>query len=403
MHSKRKHLLVALAAVFCLLAGPATAKDDWSQTLARARGQTVYWQAWAGDETVNRYIVWVAGEVARRYGVALRHVKIADTSEAVTQLMAERSAGRTSGGRVDLLWLNGENFATLKQNGLLFGPFAQDLPNFALVDTVHKPTTLRDFTLPTEGFESPWGMAQIVFIASASVSEPPRTMEALTNWIHAHTGRFTYPAPPDFTGTTFLKQVLLDATAPQDRPLLYAPVTEDAFQRLTQPLWRTLEALRPDLWRKGAVFPRNYPAMRTLMADNEIDIAFSFNPAEAASAIAQKLLPPNVHTFVLDGGTIGNTHFVAIPASASAKEGAMVVADFLLSPEAQARKADPRFWGDPTVLDLGRLAPDDRARFDALPPAAAMPRPEELKEVLPEPDPSWARRIEQEWQRHFSR
>jgi putative thiamine transport system substrate-binding protein len=161
--------------------------------------------------------------------------------------------------------------------------------------------------------------------------------------------------------------------------------------------------MRPDLWRKGAVFPRNYPAMRTLMADNELDITFSFNPAEAASAIAQKLLSPDVHAFVLDGGTIGNTHFVAIPASASAKEGAMVVADFLLSPEAQARKADPRIWGDPTVLDLEKLAPADRARFAALPVSPAMPSPEELKDVLPEPHPSWARRIEQEWQKRFSR
>ena len=138
------------------------------------------------------------------------------------------------------------------------------------------------------------------------------------------------------------------------------------------------------------------------MADNEIDIAFSFNPAEAASAVAQKLLPADVHTFVFQGGTIGNTHFVAIPASASAKDAAIVVADFLLSPEAQARKADPRIWGDSTVLDLDKLAAADRARF-TFPSAPAMPTPEMLRLVLPEPHSSWSRKLEQEWQRRFSR
>ena len=55
------------------------------------------------------------------------------------------------------------------------------------------------------------------------------------------------------------------------------------------------------------------------------------------------------------GGTIGNTHFVAIPYNSSAKEGAQVVANFLLSPEAQARKLDPTVWGDPTVLGLSLI------------------------------------------------
>src|SRR3954470_21088330 len=139
MHRMRKFRFLAVfaAAVICL-ARPGQAADAWSQTLARARGQTAYWQAWAGDETVNRYIAWVAEQVDRRFGITLRHVRIADTGEAVTMLLAERAAGRRSGGRIDLLWLNGENFATLKQNDLLFGPFTDRLPNFALVDTAHK-------------------------------------------------------------------------------------------------------------------------------------------------------------------------------------------------------------------------------------------------------------------------
>ena len=89
-------------------------------------------------------------------------------------MVAEKAAGRTEGGSVDLIWLNGENFAAMKSQNLLYGPFVDRLPNFRYVDTVGKPTTLVDFTIPTEGLEAPWGMAQFVFFYDTkAVAEPP--------------------------------------------------------------------------------------------------------------------------------------------------------------------------------------------------------------------------------------
>jgi putative thiamine transport system substrate-binding protein len=102
-------------------------------------------------------------------------------------------------------------------------------------------------------------------------------------------------------------------------------------------------------------------------------------------------------------GTIGNTSFVAIPYNANAKEGAMVVADFLLSPEAQARMQNPEVLGNPTVLDLRRLSPEDRRLFEDLPKAAATLSEEELGVPLPEPHPSWMNRIVEEWERRYSK
>ena len=210
--------------------------------------------------------------------------------------------------------------------------------------------------MPVEGLEAPWGMAQIVFIYdTARVSDPPRSMAALLAWAEAHPGRFTYPAPPDFTGTTFLKQALYELTA--DPARLAKPVSEADFAAATAPLWAYLDKLHPLLWRHGQQFPRNSEAMRQALDDGEIDIAFNFNPGEASSAIAQGLLPATVRSYVFDRGSIANTHFLAIPFDANAKAGAMIVANFLMSPEAQARKQDPAVWGDPTVLDVAALDP----------------------------------------------
>ncbi|HEY1382326.1 MAG TPA: ABC transporter substrate-binding protein [Dongiaceae bacterium] len=401
----RRHMLVAGASMAAVpaLARPSwgrTPKRDWRGILQKARGQVVQFNAWGGDQRINDYIAWAAGEVRAKAGVEVRLVKLADTGEAVSRIIAEKAAGQVTGGSVDLIWINGENFAALKSKELLFGPFAGLLPNFQYVDPEEKPTTVLDFTVPTEGYESPWGMAQLVFFYdSARVHEPPRSMAALKSWAEANPGRFTYPAPPDFLGTTFLKQALYETTADPTR--LLKPAGDDAAM-VTEPLWAYLDALRPALWHKGATYPKSSTEARQLVADGEADIYFAFNPGDASSAIAQNLLPDTMRPFVPNAGSIGNTHFVAIPFNSSAWEGAMVFADFLLSPEAQARKENADLWGDPTVLSMKRLSPADRKLFDDLPRGVATPSPEELGRPLPEPHASWVAVLEQAWLKRYS-
>jgi putative thiamine transport system substrate-binding protein len=258
-----------------------------------------------------------------------------------------------------------------------------------------------DFTVPVEGLEAPWGMAKINFLYdSARIEKTPDNVQDLLSWATANPGRFTYPLPPDFIGSTFLKQVLYEVTP--DPALLQKEVTQDgAFATATAPLWTYLEKLHPHLWRKGQIFPNSSTDQRQLLDDGEIDITISFYPSEASSLIANGLLPESVRSFVFAGGTIGNTHFVAIPYNARDKEGAMVVANFLMGAEAQARKQDPTYWGDETVLDVKALPPEDKNLFDELPLGVASLSPEELGPTLPEPHYSWMSRIEAEWRTRY--
>ncbi|MCB8837256.1 ABC transporter substrate-binding protein [Aurantimonas sp. VKM B-3413] len=375
---------------------------DWPAVLAAARGETVYFDAWGGSQNINDYIQWVAGEVKDRFDVTLEHVKLEDTATAVAKVVAEKAAGKDSAGSVDLIWINGENFVSMQSEGLLAPGFATDLPNWRYVDTSN-PGVTTDFTAPTKGQESPWGSAKLVFFAdtarSGAVSDMPKSAAELLEWAKAHPGRFSYPAPPDFMGSSFLKQVLIETTA--DPSVLQKPATDENFDAVTEPLWAWLDAVRPVLWRQGRDYPQNYPAMKQLLADGELEIIFAFNPAEASSAVAAGELPDTVRSFVFPGGTLGNTHFVAIPYNSSAKAGAMVVANFLLSPEAQLRKEDPRHWGDPTVLAMDKLPEADRDAFAELDRGAATLPPSELGPVLPEPDASWMTRIETEWKTRY--
>lgn len=393
--------LLAMLSLPAFAASPATlAPDDWRAVLERAEGQTVYWNAWGGDSRVNRYVDWVAQQMQARFGVNVEHVKLEDTGSAVARVLAEKQAGNDEGGSIDAIWLNGENFAAMRERGLLFGPFAESLPHFALTNPADNPEVTTDFTLPVDGYESPWGKAQITFYYdSASVETPPRSMVALLEWARAHPGRFTYPRIPDFTGSTFLKQALIELT--DSAEALYAPVTESDFASVTAPLWNYLDALHPNLWREGRSFPASGPRLRTLMSDGELSLAFSFYPTDAAVAVKEYQLPPSVRSYVFDGGTLGNVHFVAIPYNAPHKAGAMALANFLLSPDAQARKQSLDVWGDRTVLDLAGLSEDDRALFQTQNESPVLPPSGALTNTLAEPHPSWTGALQDAWLKRY--
>lgn len=392
-------LTAALAAVLTFTPLAAATAQSWDEVVEKARGQLVFWNAWGGDERINAYIAWAGDQVQARYGVTVQHVKLADTSEAVARVVAEKAAGRSDGGSVDLIWINGENFAAMKRNNLLFGPWTANAPNYRYVDTENKKTTTVDFTVPVDHLEAPWGMAQFVFMHdTAHVKTPPGSILGLLEWAKNNPGRFTYPQPPNFLGTTFLKQALIELVV--NPAVLQAPAVN--IEENTAPLWAYLDALHPLMWRRGAVYPQNGPALQRLLDDGEVSIALSFQPAEASGLIAQGKLPDTVRTFVLNNGTIGNTNFVAIPFNANAKEGAMVLANFLMSPEAQAHKQNPEVWGSFTVLDVDRLPEDSKAAFQNLKLGVATLSPGELGITQLEPHPSWVAALEAEWAKRYA-
>lgn len=387
-----------MAALFA--AAPAGAADGWDDIVKRSRGQTVDWFMWGGFPATNAYVNgYVAPQVKELYGITLRQVPVKDIADVVGKLLVEKQAGRAAGGEVDLMWINGENFRTCKRFGLLYGPFADRLPHQRLVDW-SKPSVRNDFGEPVEGLESPWGSAQVVMIYdSKRIPDPPRSMAALLDWARRHPGRFAYPAPPDFTGSVFVRHVFYHAAG--DVAAWQGPLDERRFEAAAAATYRTLKDLAPFLWREGKTYPETPIRLAQLLADGEVDFALSYHPAEASKMILDGLYPPTVRTFVFDEGTIANTHFVAVPFNAADKEGAMVVADFLLSPEAQLKKADPAVWGDFPAIDLARLDPAWQSKFAALPRGAAtLPNDVLQRHQLPEPPSEILMRLEKGWDEH---
>lgn len=344
---------VAAIAAFALLATacgargapPQAAVDlaDWDTVVAGARDQTVRWWMFGGDQRANTFVDEHVRPAAQRLGVVVERVPVSDTADAVRRVLAERDAARQAGS-VDLIWINGENFAAGREADLWLQDWATRLPNAALVDW-HDETIATDFGVPVDGQSSPWNRAAFVFAHDrARTPQPPSGFDDLLAWARRNPGRFTYPAPPDFTGSAFVRQAV------------QALGEDEAFALLAE--------LKPLQWRQGEAFPASEAELNQLFGDNQVDVAMSYDPTFVATGVLQGVFPATAAPFVLDDGTLQNTSYVTIPASAGNLEGALVVADLLLDPELQAAMADPSVWGMPPVVDLERL-PDGQRRLFA--------------------------------------
>lgn len=399
----RKNLSLFLFIIYFLtfsLCNISFAKEatSWQEILTQAQGQTVDWYMWGGSPSVNTYVnTYLAEEIKARFNITLRQVPVKDIAEIVSKLAVEKQAGKNKGGSVDLMWINGENFRTCKKRGLLYGPVTNNLPNSKYLD-LQSPAIKSDFGTPVENMESPWGSSQLVMIYdSAKIPQPPKTVGDLLTWIKKNPGRFTYPAPPDFTGSAFLRHVFYYES--ESSQMWQKPYTKADLHKNAEKTFTTLKNIKDSLWRGGATYPESPVKMDTLFADNEIDFSFSYQQGSASQNIKDGIFKDTVRTYIFDEGTISNTHFVAIPYNAEDKSGAMVVAHFLLSPEAQFEKAKSDVWGDFPVIAHDHLPPEWQKKFQNLSKGIATLTDQELQaHQLPEPPSEVLIYLEKGWQ-----
>ncbi len=370
---------------------------DWAQIAEAAQGQEVSLWMYGGDPAGNAYVDEYLIPAAKEAGVDLRRVPVADTKDAINRVLTEVQAG-SQDGDVDLIWVNGDNFATVQQAQGWRCDWVSDLPNAQFLDP-EDPLLTSDFGVDVAGCEAPWHKAQFTFVYDADrVEDPPSSMDELLDWAEQHPGRFTYPAPPDFTGSVFIRQALYAVSGGYEQ----VPLTFDqsAYDDLSPALFERLQALEPSLWREGETYPRDLAALDQLYADGQVDFTMTYGPATLTDLVAQGTFPQSTEVLTLDEGTVGNASFLAIPTTSGTSEGAMVVANLAMSPQQQVTKADPATWGQFTVLDQSLLEPSDQAAFEALPESPVVPSYEELsRNANPELSADWVPALDEGWRR----
>ena len=314
----------------------------WDAVVTLARGQTVNWYLWGGSDSINRFVDSAYGPaLAERYGVTLRRVPVADTVDAVNQVLAETAAGKADSS-VDLIWINGENFSTLKSKSLLYDGWARTLPNSTLVNW-DNPAVARDFGVEVGALESPWSSAQFQFVYDTARMPPgelPRSYAALKTWACAHRGRFTYiaPGPGAFQGTRFVKGALYELSG---GPAPWQTFDQATWDKWSPMLWSYLTDLKGCLWRAGATYPKDENELHKLFANNEVDFTITQAAVGPGALIHDGLVPATAKAYVFDANSIGDFNYVAIPSNAKNKAAALVLANLILEPAMQARQIVP--------------------------------------------------------------
>jgi putative thiamine transport system substrate-binding protein len=368
----------------CIITSQSALAESWQEVEQKAVGQTVYFHAWGGSQEINNYLKWAGDELKSNYGITFNHVKVGDIAETGSRLLAEKTAGKSEGGSVDMVWINGENFKSMKNSELLYGPFTTQLPSWQFVDKTLPIDS--DFSVPTDGLEAPWGVGQLVFIHDTdTLALPPKSYKELLKYSAQNPGKISYPKPPEFHGTSFLKSVLIELT--DNDPMLQKPVDQANFAAISAPLWSYLDQLHTSAWQKGKQFPQGSSETLQMLDDGQLDLAITFNPNAVFSAQESGVLSESTQTYAMTNGALSNIHFLAIPWNAPAKEGALVAINFLLSPEAQSRKGDLTIWGDPSVLSNQYLTGSAKKTT--------------LFKSVAEPHPSWQVALEQEWLKRY--
>lgn len=331
---------------------------SWDQIVDAAKGTTVTFYGWGGDENRNN---WLNGDVAEyvkeRYDITLDVVGM-NIEDILAKLSSEKEAAAQ--GSIDMIWINGENFYSAKENGLLYGPFTHQLPNMDKYIDPEDPETLADFSMPIEGYEAPYAKAQMVlYLDTAVTPNAPASAGELMTFCQENPGKVTYPALPDFTGSAFVRNIVYELCGWEQFQDMEADY--DTVKAAVQPAIDYLVELNPYLWNQGSTFPESSNTVDTMFADGELVMSMSYGPFSVSTGIDQGLYTETTQTFVFDKGTIGNTNYMGIAFNSPNKAGAMVVIDAILSAELQlSQYATLR---ELPVVDFDRLSAGEQEAF----------------------------------------
>jgi len=388
MNLRFQHLFILGLVLLLSCGGPSKkgadlSKLSWNQIRQLARGQTVNMMMWQGDPNINKYMQqYVVPEVKKRYGIDLE-IAGGQGNTIVSILMNELEANESE-GELDMVWINGQTFYQLRKISALYGPFVDRLPNSRYIN-FSNPFIKYDFQQPINGMETPWGNVQFTMIYdSARVPHPPLSREALAGYVKKHPGTFTIAN--DFSGMTFLKSLLIGMAGPGT---LDGKFDSTAYQKYSSQLWNYINHIKPYFWKNGETFPSGVSQLHQLFVNGEVNFTMSNNDTEVDNKILEGFFPKTARAYVFKDGTIQNSHYLGIPVNARHKAAAMVVCNFLISPEAQYRKARPDVWGDGTVLAIKRLPKKWRKKFAAMPKRRYAPSKDSLqshalRELAPE-------------------
>lgn len=367
----------------------------WEEIETAAKGSTVNFMMWQGSPAINEYINnYVVPSVKDKYNIDLK-ISGGQGPEIVQLVMGEKQAD-IERGQVDMVWINGETFFQLRKVDGLWGPFVNQLPNAEFID-MNDSFVNTDFQQPVKGMEAPWSINQFAIVYDSTKAEnPPKSIPELTEYLERYPGTFTISN--DFTGMTFLKSLLAEFGGNPNS--LDGPFDEEKYNTLSQQLWKYVNAHKKYFWKEGRTFPKEQSKMGQLYANGELLLIYGFSEGGIEEKVLNGLYPKSTRGYAWENGTIKNSNYLGVLYNAPQKAGAMQVIDFLLSPEAQLKKADVNGMNSNTVLNLASLPAEWQEKFEAVAKRQYGPEMKQLeKNAIAEPAPEYMIRLYEDFRK----
>lgn len=388
-------------------------KLSWDDVLATAKDEgTIQFYYWGGDDNLNIWVDKIVTPALAEHGVKVVANRITSTKDAIDLVIAQEGAGKGIGeGSVDAVWVNGENFYTLKKQDMLFGAFAKSLPNSSNFDwDENDPRSLlnlRDFGVATEAKEVPWSGEQYVCAANRALLSPedtPSTFDELKAYLEKNPGKFTYVKPPHYLGNTFVQEAVYafnpDGTGGVPFQQSAEDLGADEIARLIAPGLDYLKALEPlllDGQDGTARHPENADGTSAAFRNGEITINCQFGLYAVATNRSIGKYPQTAEEIVFpEGLMIKNKNYLAIPSNAPNPAAALVFANYMSSVESQVSKL--KNIGYPAGIDGWMLdEADQKALEEAAPPHFGLTQADLDANIAPDTNASLVDIIEASW------
>jgi putative spermidine/putrescine transport system substrate-binding protein len=429
-----KKLLMGLSVTATLLSNTAFAEDadavafrdaflagttTWEDVEARAKEEgTVNLYYWGGSDQINIWMDQIATAGLAEQGIKLNPVRITGTKDAVDLVLAEMNSGKGLGeGSVDAIWVNGENFATLKRQNALFGAFADKTPNSKNIEwNPEDPRSLlnlRDFGVETGNAEMPWSGEQYVCAANTKRvdrADLPSTFAELQSYLESNPGKFTYVKPPNYVGNTFVQAAVYshnpDGTGAASFQSSITEMGAEELARLIKPGLEYLKALDPLLLGAqggNARYPEDGGALDGLFLNGEVDMACKFGLYAVAKGLENGTYPEGAEAFIFPAGNmIKNKNYLVIPANAPNPAATIVMTNYMSSVDAQATKL--KFTGMPPGVDPWTLTEAEVQELtDASPGLVGVTQAELDANTAPDTNATLVDVIEAAWLEYIER
>lgn len=198
--------------------------------------------------------------------------------------------------------------------------------------------------------EVPYRGSQVLLAYNSDLvaeDEVPTTYAELIQWIKDHPGQFVYNRPDrGGSGAAMVTRAIFEVTG-QD-PSLFVPgeFDEDLVAQFPE-AWDLLGSIHSSIYEEGAYPAGNTPVLE-LLANGSVSMITAWSD-QALQAINLGVLPESTKLAQLtDLPFTGGYSYGAIPANSTNVEGAVALANFLLTPEIQVAVVE-QLGGFPVV------------------------------------------------------